>query len=274
MKTAALAPRRYLIGVFDVVGLSNIFQPGGTEADAEALKETLAVLQWVRSTFTTVFAEYPVEKNRLAPYDRDLRTTETLLGETDIKLQAFADALIPFAELPDTHHQLRALSAILRMFYAAGQVMVLTLAGGRAFRGGIEMGQAVERAPSEIYGPALNAALALEMRRADYPRIVVGQTLRAYLKQISQLDGSTAFVQAAKALAARCAQLIVDDQDGQAILHYLSPEFRPAAREPAVLSQAQTFIAEQKQFWQTSGHPHLAERYQRLQQYWQRYAMP
>jgi hypothetical protein len=271
MKISALTPRHYLVGVFDVVGLSNIFQSGSQAANAEALRETVGFTHWVRTTFKTLFDGYAMEKNRLAPYDRDLRKIETLLGETDVKLQAFADAIIPFTELPEAHHQLRALSAILRMFHAAGSVCVLALAGGRAIRGGLAAGDAVERAPLEIYGPALNDALALEMRWADYPRIAIGTSLRAYLKQISQTNDRTVFAETAKTLAARCAQLIIDDQDGQPMLHYLSSDFRTPALAPAVFSQAQTFIAEQKSFWASTGQPHLAERYQRLYNYWQRY---
>jgi hypothetical protein len=274
-----LVPKHYLVGVFDVVGLSNIFQTfKGVPAEPEAasplegaLQETAAFIEWFRSTFADLYKQYPVEKNKFAPYDRDLHRIETLLGETEVKLQAFADLVVPYAELPKEGDHLRALSAILRMFDAAGSVFVLSLAGGRAIRGGIDAESAVERAPEEIYGRALNEALALETRHAGYPRIVIGKNLIAYLKQIAQRAERSVLVDHAKELAARCSRLLVSDTDGQTILHYLSADFHPAALEPSTFAQARRFLAQQPAFWTSNGQPRLAEKYQQLEMYWQRH---
>jgi hypothetical protein len=276
--TKKLIPKHYLVGVFDVVGLSNTFQTFNglpAEADAEsplhgALQETVGFLEWGRSTFADLFHEYPVEKNKIAPYDRDLNHIEKLLAEPEVKLQAFADLLVPYALLPKESHHLRALSTVLRMFHAAGRMLVTAMAGGRAIRGGIDAESAIERAPNEIYGRALNDALALEVRQADYPRIVVGKNLIDYLKQITTLSEHSVFVDHAKTLAARCSRLITADADGQSMLHYLGPDFPAQSFDAGTLAQAKSFITQQIAYWTTQNQPRLTEKYRRLNLYWQR----
>jgi hypothetical protein len=264
-----MIPRTYVVGAFDMVGLSNSFQADAS--GTSAVTDAVAVITWFRSAFVKMFDQYPFEPNRLAPYERDLNHIEAWLKETEVKVQAFADLMVPYAILPTTHHSLPALSAITRMFYAAGSLLVLSMASGRALRGGIDLGDAVERAPGEIYGHALNEALALEMRQADYPRIAIGKKLRAYLKELAQNTEQSVFSDHAKKIAAQCSALIIEDTDGQAMLHYLSPEFKPLALDMAALTQARAFISQQPSYWTGANQPRLAARYIRLQQYWQRF---
>ena len=103
------APEQYLVGVLDVVGLSNALQ-----ASNEALQENVDFLQWAASTCAEVFKQYPVEKNKLAPYDEKLLRIENLLGDAELKIQTFADLIVPFTPLHRDDDHLRALSAILQ----------------------------------------------------------------------------------------------------------------------------------------------------------------
>ena len=261
------------------MGLSNTLQTfDGLPQDAAmksplegALDETVGFLEWFESTYAELFKQYPVGKNRMAPYEKNLLRIENLLTETEVSVQTFADLIVPYALLPNDGYHLRALSAVLRSFYAAGSLLVISMAGGRAIRGGIEAESAVERAPGELYGRALNDALALEMRAAGYPRIVVGKKLQEYLKRVARPEEPSFFTDHAKALAEKCLRLLFEDADGQLAVHYLSAEFQPPSMDSAAFTQARVFIAQQLSYWATAGPPRLAEKYQRLDAYWRRF---
>ena len=270
--------RYHLVGVFDVVGQSNIFQsfegvPNESDAAsplASALPEVLGFFHWFRTAFQTTFDQTPFEKNPIAPYDRDLRKIETLLSETELKIQAFNDLLIPYTLLPPAHQHLRALSAIYRMLSTAGTLMVLCLAHGRALRGAIEAEGAVERASGEIYGRALNESLRLALREAHYPRILVGRGLYTYLSSLAQTTENSVFAERARQIARQALQWLMEESDHQLILHYLSPTF--PAKDPETFRKARAFIEHQRVVWTNAGYPQWVEKYQQLGLYWQRFS--
>ncbi|HVO32419.1 MAG TPA: hypothetical protein VMU17_00805 [Elusimicrobiota bacterium] len=274
-----LMPRRYIVGVFDMVGQSNIFQtmtftPGQPASDtplAAALRETTGFLQWFRTSFQSSFEQAPFKKNPLAPYDKNLHTIETLLAEAEMKSQAFNDLVAPFALIPETGHHLRALGTIYRMLYSAGALVVMSLAGGRAVRGGLDVESGAEYQPGEIYGRALNEALRLQMRLADYPRVLVGDGLCRELQRIADDPEPSVFGEQAREFAKRCLGMLVADQDGRMMLHYLANDFPLPAVDQAAWLQAKAFVAQQEAAWSAAGQTQLAERYARLDQYWERY---
>src|SRR5438045_4043107 len=61
-------------------------------------------------------------------------------------------------------------------------LMLTSLAWGHPIRVGLDVGTGVEVERGQLYGPAVVKAYELESRAAEYPRVIVGDTLADYLQ--------------------------------------------------------------------------------------------
>jgi hypothetical protein len=264
----------------DAIGQSSVFLPWSAvtrDADRQSQAQDLAAdagryLTWLRTAFELAFEDAPLEKNPLAPYDRDLKQIHKLVREPRVVLQSFADLTIPFSPLPDSEHDLHAISAIYRMLHAAATVFLLSIANGRPLRGGVEVDGAVEHRPGEIYGRALDEALSLTGRHADCPRIIVGAQLFGVLHRASTSHDSSVYGQNARTLADICLQFVTRDDDGRMIVDYLNPAFRAhsSAASADSLANGQQTIQAQLSYWTAANNAPLIERWQRVLRYWRK----
>lgn len=69
-------------------------------------------------------------------------------------------------------------------FNACCMLHLLALSLKRPIRGGIDVGLGIDLTDDEVYGPVLERAHFLESKVADYPRIVLGDDLTAYLDEL------------------------------------------------------------------------------------------
>jgi len=99
---------------------------------------------------------------------------------------------------------------------------------GCPLRGGIDVGPGLDISENEAYGPVLERAHYLESKQADYPRVLVGEGLIAYLDAIVNATPTTPLSRLTQSLAVHCKDLITIDADGLPMLDFLGEKMAKA----------------------------------------------
>jgi len=176
----------YLVAFIDILGqrdkMSRIALPPLQE-DADTIdrfrQDILQLYNNVKA-FRTVFADAlegfaqgGIEHNEIPEQAKSFLTK---LREYPITYRTFADSVLIHIRLKGDEMQYAG-RAICGVLGASAIAFNSCMAMGVPIRGGIDLGFAMNIGPDEIYGPALSSAHYLESKIADYPRIVLGDTL-------------------------------------------------------------------------------------------------
>lgn len=185
----------YVIGVFDILGQSRKLRapvdlPPTTEVDEQAmahsLKTTAGAVDRFRRLFQRQFTQRKqtfeddaaeVPESQRATFRAALAPRILTWGMSDtqcvaVPLEAGSGAIGAMAALADVRRSLQVVAL----------TWLVSLAEGTPFRGGVELGYAVQMRENDIYGKALIDAYHLESRVAKWPRIAVGEKLvRPYM---------------------------------------------------------------------------------------------
>ena len=269
----------YVVGLIDFLNQGNQLEMLNTipETDdqkpqfIEAAKRTLGVVD----SFRRAFREFFEKSMTRSPSGLRGQLTERQKEEYDrfvaveIGCQHFSDTTVIYSPLVNRKGAL-TLHGVHNMLIAAGSTLLSALAARVAFRGGIEVGVGAEYWPNEIYGPVLRHAYSLESTVADYPRVVLGDEVMAFIQHAGVNQESDRLAALNRDVAGACKALIRVDQDGMPIVDYLGSSFRNFARGmdyDALIQQAFGFVdSEHKRFKNEKNHK-LALRYARLRQY-------
>jgi hypothetical protein len=190
---------------------------------------------------------------------------------TRIKTQRWSDGLVSFLCLGDKDVKCR-MNGIFALFGMAGTLCFLGLATRNPIRGAIDVAWGVELHPGELYGAAVARAYELESEIAQYPRIVVGAETIRLLQAHHANTGQDPYSQVDKALAGLCLDMLVQDVDGNWLVHYLGNEFQRAishAHHTEIYSTARKFVYEQLMEHNATKNTKLALRYSHLLHYFE-----
>lgn len=172
---------------------------------------------------------------------------------------------------------------IVGLIACCANIMILELAAKTPLRGGLDVGHGAQVGFNVSYGPGIAGAHYLESSVAQYPRIVIGQEALRYLHACETMTTEqakeTAFVTkpdlyaALTRSAAEVAKgLILQDVDGNAIVHYLSPfvlNGLPNDVARMLVRAAYDFVKEQAEHRRQLRDSKLAFRYAHLLAYFQ-----
>jgi hypothetical protein len=150
-------------------------------------------------------------------------------------------------------------------------MFVLSMAGGHAIRGGMAINIAGNLRENEIYGPALNCAYNIENNIAQYPRMVIDDSVLGYLDDHKK-DSGTGIISAINRKTAQdCIDMIKTDIDGYPILDYLGEGYKKTLSAESIfpVKEAYEFVKSQVGLWEKSRNTKLAQRYHMLQVYFQ-----
>lgn len=169
------------------------------------------------------------------------------------------------------------LCTIQSMIYSVSSTMLLSLARGIPLRGGIEIGLAGDFPDIGLYGPAIYETHDLENRVAQYPRIVVGESLIDLLDKWERGDEELArnVGDVLTALNIRFATVIksflCEDVDGRPILNFMGSEMRKeVAKSGTPMEIAQNgfdFVIRECERFKKEKNEKLAFRYTLLADY-------
>ncbi|HZL20441.1 MAG TPA: hypothetical protein VFG23_22110 [Polyangia bacterium] len=194
---------------------------------------------------------------------------------TKISSLRFSDGLVLYSSLARSPEH-SPVKALYELICACGSLMLTTLAWGHPVRGGIDVGTGLEIEGDQLYGPAVVKAYELESKPhgAEYPRIVVGETLTDYLATNANKVGDV-WVNLDAQLARGIRELLTQDADGHTIVDYMGAGFKAKVSyqlSPDLVRQARDFAAAELERFKREGNKKLIERYQRLVDYFERKA--
>lgn len=215
-----------------------------------------------------------------SPLRAQLTTEQQILWDesllTKVTTQRWSDGLMLFSCLGDEEVKC-PMNAVYRMFTLAGSLCYMGLASKRPLRGALEIAWGVELHPGELYGAAVARAYELESEVAEYPRIVVGPQMLRYLDVQASNPGLDANSRIGVSLAMLCRNLLVQDADGQWIVHYLGDAFIEAitqANHQLLYEKARAYVLAQIDEHRKAQNSKLAFRYVHLIQYFDAHPPP
>lgn len=196
------------------------------------------------------------------------------MHKSNVKTQYWSDGFVRFACLGDTTIKC-PMDGVYEIIITAGYFCLLGLARSRPVRGAIDIAWGVEIRPGELYGPAVIRAYELESEVAQYPRIVVGQVVVAYLETHRVNSGNDPIVQVSRVWAQRCLDMLVQDDDGNWIIHYLGNVFRAFVtynHHDFLYAKARDFVVQQLREHREKRNSKLSFRYAQLLAYFEAHA--
>jgi hypothetical protein len=192
--------------------------------------------------------------------------------KAEIVNYGFSDSVIIAVALEAKPSDPTPVNGVWQTLLAVGTTATLSLAAKHPLRAGIDVGVAVRVSDHEIYGAALERAYTLESHCAQHPRIVVGQELLSYLRQVKDQPHDTTEAQIGSLRAESALRFIFQDADGHPALDYLGSEVHDvvaASLTPATVQQAYDFVVSEQARWRAGGNEGRADRYRKVREYFE-----
>lgn len=232
-----------------------------------ALKNSAGVVDDLNRSLRQ-FLDAAEEEHRQS-YPEPLREVLAEMTAWELKHQRFSDGLVIFASLANKDRTCPVVG-VGQMLLAAASLMLMSLAKGKPIRGGIDVGVGMELHPGELYGPVVAKAYQLESSVAQYPRIVVGDSLRDYLAQGASKAGQGLDDSFWKTSAESTMSFLGEDTDGHLIVDYLGEGVKAVFKDTidkVVLNRAAEFVEKQGEIHRKARDTKLAMRYLLLTEY-------
>ncbi len=238
----------------------------------KAAKKSVGKVLTLRKYFEGFFYGLKRDKLDLTNLPPEWHEPFRALEQIKYTMWGMSDFVVIAMPLSDNDEHCKDINGVLDIILSISQSTVWALAEGIVFRGGLDVGVAVPiEATNEVYGPALASAYQLESRVADYPRVVVGDELLAYLETVTNQEPKTKHGEIAKQVAVFCRSMIVPDTDGHQMLDFLGTAVWVAMGVPLpqeLVTRGCDFVDGEYKRFQEAGNEKLASRYSRLLQYY------
>lgn len=185
------------------------------------LHDTAGYIEFLRNTFDNYFkaTKQPTGKlNHLKPQDRQI--AEKIRGTKDkIPIRYFSDSIIFDIAVDNSDEHCKTTREIWETLYALCGTFLIALAQQKPFRGGVDFGFGVPIGKqNETYSSALVKAHLLESEIANYPRVVIGNSLWQYLTFVESNMSDSIFSKSARTFATNAKSLTTIDKDNIRIL--------------------------------------------------------
>jgi hypothetical protein len=262
----------HLVGFLDVLGQRERFRqleipktPEDYARVGQVLRETAGFVCGLRDTF----------RKNFKAFEAGISTGPLgMLGSMEPKFVGFSDSFVVSVALRNDRGDLIPIVSAFAALSAAATVMLTSLAGRHALRGGMDVGLGTELEAGEIYGTALERAYLLECQSAQYPRIVIGDELWKYLSAaLVRFETDVApDARVAKAIVQKIMQLISTDTDGKRIVDYLGPVLKELMKPGDVkimVQPAYDFVVAEQERLSSMADAKLGERYALLRRYFE-----
>jgi|WetSurMetagenome_2_1015567.scaffolds.fasta_scaffold34094_3 hypothetical protein len=216
----------YLVAFLDVLGQSkktledSVYPPNKKEQNLikEKLKDTSDYILSLRTEFKKYFRRYRRLKNTLAGLSEQQKKEVQRLGTFIAAIRGVSDSIIINFSLENNTDNYVPINNILATFQGASLVYSYAMANGKPIRGGIDVGWGSRLSQDEVYGSVTAKAYRLESKEADYPRILVGESLWQYINYVANNPAKTTAGKKAIEIANKCKNLVTRDYNGKYIL--------------------------------------------------------
>ena len=266
----------YAVAFIDLLGQQKAMKelddlPQNEEQKAKfvaALKNTAGVVDDLNRSMAN-FLEAAAKRSRDTRIPKPMRDFALQMTEWEVKHQRFSDGLVLFTSLSN-RDRLCPVVGVGTLLMVCSSLMLLSLAKGHPLRGGIDVGVCMELYPNEPYGPAVAKAYGLESSVAQYPRIVIGDSLVSYLSQGAGKAEKGVVDSFWKKASESCLDLISTDTDGHLILDYLGKGAREVfcgTVNREMIERVTQFVGSQGQKYREEKNTKLVMRYLLLTEY-------
>lgn len=204
---------------------------------------------------------------------RDAQLEYSEMRKMRLSTQYWSDGLVAFASLGEPTIKCK-MNSVLSIFGLAGTECLAGLASGAPIRGAIDIAWGVELRPGELYGAAIANAYELESCFAKHPRMLVSELTIDFLKATIQRPENDKFVQYERNLAQICYDMVLLDEDGRFILHYLGDKFRNAVTKghhDTLYEAARKFVSTEHERFIKEADTKLEPRYRTLLNYFNKF---
>jgi len=218
----------YLIAFLDILGqkdkILSITHPPSTveeqNKEARVLRDTANYVVGLRKNFLDYFKIVDRPTDILNVLTPEQRAIALQLRHFHAEVRGVSDSIIITVPLSYETDFCTPMNGIYSALYGICGMFSTALACSKPFRGGVDIGWGV-RLPSakkEVYGSALVKAHFLENNVAQYPRVVIGDSLLTYINGIETIKTNDWNSNRAKQLASQCKEFITSDYDHLNIL--------------------------------------------------------
>lgn len=238
----------------------------------------------VRATFgkITVWRDQFQEKSKLWLESRDLPDSwaKTLpdggrayreFAHTTLDFMYFSDTIVIYSPIVNQYGHANC-GTVMAHLFTCGTLMLAALNQNTVFRGAIEVGMAGQIDQVGIYGPVLGSAHYLESKRAEFPRILVGDRLYEYLVAQTADPEDSAASRTNRGIANTCLRLTGEDLDRERILDYMGCGFAELATNKKgwemLRKGAHAFVRRELDRFRGERDQKLGDRYDRMAQYY------
>ena len=213
----------YCIAFLDIQGqkddiLSFCDVPSTREEEEKVthvLRDTVGTVVFLREKFLGYFEALERDTGLLDSLAPEQRAEAEKLRRCQAEVRGVSDSIIITIPLYYSDAFYTPMKSIYSSLYAICAIFILALVRGKPFRGGVDIGWGVRLpdAYEEVYGSALVKAYNLENTRAEYPRVLVGDTLLKYMNDVETISPDSRRDMLEKEYATECKKLISVDYD-------------------------------------------------------------
>jgi hypothetical protein len=274
----------YLVAFIDLLGQKEAMAKfKGLPADSSgeeyqefvtAVKASIGAIHNLQQSYKDFFSAYLNDEAPEPDLPEQMRGLYRKCKNTDIKFQHFSDGLVIYAPLMENKN-LRPISSVYAILAASASLILMSLARKQPIRAGVTVGLGAELNENEIYGPVVAEAYKLESEVAQYPRLVVGDELCAYLEHFKYepVKEPKVLQEYDLELSEVCKGFLARDFDGYPIVSYLGDFFREkvAGHElnKEMIKMARDYITSSLMRFQKEKNSKLAIRYNLLFSYFE-----
>jgi hypothetical protein len=270
----------FFVGYLDILGQEELLKrfpkkPPLVAHDIQTINElfprTFGAVRALRQGFQTYFEGYdsPAPEDVLKRIDPTRRIEYLHLRKRRIELQTISDSLVVYVSLNHVRDIPVPLHGVWGVLVGCMGMFVQFLAKGLVFRSAFEVGLGEELWSRGLYGPVIQSVYELERMVAKHPRLLVGEVVIDYLKNMCHDTERGVASDLTRDAAERCKKFLVRDEDGQMMLDYLGVHFRESLPSHIILpvSEAYEFVKSQIVKFDAEGNPDWADRYRMVERY-------
>ncbi len=239
--------------------------------DFDIKKDKKAVLKILRETYGKIKKFRHHMQSATDWLDKITRLEKNKFDSNRIKISSFSDLVTSYVSLRSDTYKV-SFKGIYYLLFGNGLVFLQMLSEKSVLRGGIDLGIGIEYIDdenNELYGSALANPYHIESNIANYPRIVIGETLYEYIKLASDEEVTTDSLGHNIHFAKKCMEIIRKDIDGKYILDYLSEPFQNMENFDHHFKQAKHFIDEELLRFQNMHKIKEAKKYEQVISYFE-----
>ena len=242
----------YMVAFLDVLGQSDEvlklqYKPTNKEEEkiaASVLENTAGYILDLREAFISysqAIGQSTGLLDRLPPNQREQAET---MRRVEAEFHGLSDSILITVPLTNDNEHCTPMNSIYPSLFGICGMFIPALVSKKPFRGGVDIGWGVRLTQDELYGSALVKAVKLESKAAEYPRVIIGNSLLDYINQVEAFDSCTIFSKFAKMNAVNCKSLITSDFDEYHILDVIGSGFQSVehATKPQWVEQSYEFI--------------------------------